>query len=55
MMLHDSLLALTVASEVAGEQPEVRGTGSFLSALIDALFRLTPEQIIDKAKVEIVA
>ncbi|GJJ06485.1 hypothetical protein Clacol_000677 [Clathrus columnatus] len=48
------LLALTVASELAGERPDVKGTGTFLPALIDALFHLTPEQITERAKVEIV-
>ncbi|KIJ49441.1 hypothetical protein M422DRAFT_204743 [Sphaerobolus stellatus SS14] len=48
------LLALTVASEIAGERPDVKGTGTFLSALIDTLYHLTPAQIMERAKVEIV-
>lgn len=48
------LLALTVASELAGERTDVKGTGTFLPALIDELLHLTPERIVERAKVKIV-
>ncbi|TFK54360.1 HK-domain-containing protein [Heliocybe sulcata] len=46
------VLALTVASEVAAEREDVKGSGTFLAALIDELGRLTPEVIVDRAKAE---
>lgn len=48
------LLALTIGSELAGERTDVKGTGTFLPGLIDELFHLTPECIVERAKVEIV-
>ncbi|KDQ21517.1 hypothetical protein BOTBODRAFT_25958 [Botryobasidium botryosum FD-172 SS1] len=48
------VLAITVASELAVERPEVRGTGTFLPALIDAIYGLTPEDVASRAKVEII-
>ncbi|KAF8585995.1 TMP-TENI-domain-containing protein [Ramaria rubella] len=48
------MLALTVASEIAATRPDVKGTGSFLPALIDELYNLTPTQVIKRAKVEVV-
>lgn len=45
------LLAITVASEFAGERADVHGTGTFLPALIDELGRLTPEAIASRAKI----
>lgn len=48
-----SILAITVASEFAAEREEVRGTGTFLPALIDELYSLTPEKIIERAKVQV--
>ncbi|KZT19913.1 Hydroxyethylthiazole kinase [Neolentinus lepideus HHB14362 ss-1] len=47
------VLALTVASEIAAARKDVKGSGTFLPALIDELGRLTPEVIIDRAKVEL--
>jgi len=47
------ILAITVASELAACRDDVRGTGTFLPALIDELYNLTPEKIIDKARIEI--
>jgi len=47
------ILALTIASENAASQPDVKGPGTFLPALMDALYRLTPEDIRTKAKVEV--
>ncbi|KZS98422.1 TMP-TENI-domain-containing protein [Sistotremastrum niveocremeum HHB9708] len=48
------VLTLTIASELAAQRPEVHGTGTFLSALIDELYNLTPEKIIQRAKLEVV-
>ena len=50
-----SLLAITIASENAGTRPEVRGTGTFLSALIDEMANITPEIILQKAKLDVVS
>lgn len=47
------ILAITVASELAARRDDVRGTGTFLPALIDELYNLTPEKIIDNARIEI--
>lgn len=47
------VLALTIASELAAARPEVRGPGSFLTALIDELSLLNPDVILKRAKVEI--
>jgi len=49
------ILALTIASEFAAARSDVKGSGTFLPALIDELFHLTPQKIIEKAKVEIVS
>lgn len=45
------VLAITVAAEIAAERPDVRGTGTFLPALIDELSHLTPNVIASRAKV----
>lgn len=47
------ILAITVASELAARRDDVRGTGTFLPALIDELYNLTTEKIIDNARIEI--
>jgi len=47
------VLALSIASELAAARPEVMGSGTFLPALIDAVYNLTPEMIESRAKVEI--
>ncbi|KAI5120643.1 hypothetical protein M0805_007980 [Coniferiporia weirii] len=47
------ILAITVASELAAAREDVKGTGTFLSALIDELYNLTPEKYIDRARIEI--
>jgi len=49
------VLAITIASEIAGERHDVQGTGTFLPALIDELGRLTPEVIIHRARITQVA
>lgn len=45
---------MTIASELAAERPDVKGPGSFIPALIDELANLTPDQIKQKARVEII-
>jgi thiamine-phosphate diphosphorylase / hydroxyethylthiazole kinase len=47
----NSVLAITVAAEMAAERPDVHGTGTFLPALIDELGRLAPNHILARAKV----
>lgn len=51
----DSVLVLTIASEIAAEREDVKGPGTFLPALIDELARLTPEVVERRAKVEVEA
>ena len=51
MTLH-SVLAITIASELAASRKDVHGTGTFLPALIDELYNLTPEKIVERARVE---
>ncbi|EPQ57436.1 HK-domain-containing protein [Gloeophyllum trabeum ATCC 11539] len=47
------VLALTVASELAAAREDVKGSGTFLPALIDELGKLTPEVIASRAKAEV--
>jgi len=47
------ILAITVASELAAARQDVKGTGTFLPALIDELYNLTPEKLIDRAQIEV--
>ncbi|KAH9942289.1 Hydroxyethylthiazole kinase [Epithele typhae] len=48
------VLAITIASELAAAKSDiVRGSGTFLPALIDELGALTPEKIVIHAKVEV--
>lgn len=47
----DSVLALTIAAEIAAEK--VEGPGGFLGALLDALAALTSEDVRTRAKVKI--
>ena len=54
MSVRDSVLAVTIASEVAAKRDDVKGSGTFLPALIDELGKLTPEKILEMANVEIV-
>ncbi|KAG9074675.1 hypothetical protein FRC06_010535, partial [Ceratobasidium sp. 370] len=37
------VLAVTIAAEKAAERPDVKGTGTFFSALIDELYNLKPQ------------
>lgn len=48
------VLALTIASELAAARSDVRGTGTFLPALIDELYNLTAAKIQQYAKIEVV-
>lgn len=50
---HLSILAITIASELAAAREDVKGSGTFLPALIDELYNLTPEKIVERAKIEI--
>jgi len=45
------VLALTIASEFAARREDVKGSGTFLPALIDELGKLTPEKIYEVANV----
>ncbi len=49
-----SVLALTVASEFAAARPDVKGSGTFLPALIDELGNLTPERLAQTANIEVI-
>ena len=48
------LLVFNIAAEIAASRPEVRGPGTFRSALLDELYNLTPEEVVARAKVELV-
>lgn len=48
-----SVLAITIASELAASREDVKGSGTFLPALIDEIYNLTPEKVIERAKVKI--
>ncbi|KAI0702932.1 Hydroxyethylthiazole kinase [Cerioporus squamosus] len=48
------VLAITVASELAAARADVKGSGTFLPALIDELGALTPEKIATYGKVEVI-
>lgn len=48
----NSVLAITIAGELASERADVKGPGTFLPALVDELATLTPEVIISRARVE---
>ncbi|KAF7983776.1 hypothetical protein HWV62_18984 [Athelia sp. TMB] len=48
------VLALTIASELAAARPDVKGTGTFLPALIDELYNLTPAKIQQHAKIHVI-
>ncbi|KIJ67694.1 hypothetical protein HYDPIDRAFT_83356 [Hydnomerulius pinastri MD-312] len=47
------ILALTIASECAASRSDVRGSGTFLPALIDELYNLTPDTVRQRAKIEV--
>ncbi|KZT58585.1 HK-domain-containing protein [Calocera cornea HHB12733] len=47
------ILALSIASEFAAARTDVHGSGTFLPALIDEVYNLTPEKLLSKAKIEV--
>lgn len=49
-----SVLAVTIASELAGVRSDVKGSGTFLPAFIDELGALTPQKLAQYAKVEVI-
>ncbi|KAF9244868.1 Hydroxyethylthiazole kinase family-domain-containing protein [Melanogaster broomeanus] len=50
----DIILALTIAGERAAVRSDVLGSGTFLPALIDELYNLTPETVLEWAQVHVV-
>jgi thiamine-phosphate diphosphorylase/hydroxyethylthiazole kinase len=48
-----AVLAVTIASERAAARSDVRGLGTFLPALLDEIAGLTPEVIMQSAKVKV--
>jgi len=47
------ILVLTTAAEIAVRRDDVKGAGTFLPALIDELWTLTPENMRSMARVEV--
>ncbi|KAG8904491.1 hypothetical protein FRB99_001667 [Tulasnella sp. 403] len=50
-----AVLAVTVAGELAAKNEKVVGPASFLAQLIDELYNLTPEKLIQMANVEVLS
>ena len=50
-----SVLVMTVAAEIAAARPDVKGPGTFRAALLDELYNLTPEVLVQRANAEIIA
>ncbi|KAI9463739.1 Hydroxyethylthiazole kinase family-domain-containing protein [Boletus coccyginus] len=48
------ILALTIAGERAAVRSDVHGSGTYLPALIDELYNLTPERVKQHGQVEVV-
>lgn len=48
------MLAITIASEVAAVRSDVKGSGTFLPAFIDELGKLSAEDILNKANIQLV-
>ncbi|OBZ68095.1 putative thiamine biosynthetic bifunctional enzyme [Grifola frondosa] len=48
------VLAVTIASEFAAVRADVKGSGTFLPALIDELGGLTPDKMVSAARVEVI-
>lgn len=46
---------MTIAAEVAAARPDVRGPGTFRAALLDELYLLKPEVMLQRAKLEVVS
>jgi len=49
------VLVMTVAAEIAVESGAVRGPGTFLGTLIDVLWSLKPEEVVQRSKIEILS
>lgn len=47
------LLAMTIASELAGKRADVQGPGSFIPALIDELAVISPDHVKERAKITV--
>lgn len=47
------ILVLTIAAELAVCRDDVKGPGTFLPALIDELWTLTPEELLSRARLEV--
>ena len=47
------VLAITIASEFAAAREDVKGIGTFLPALLDELYNLTPEKIVERANIKV--
>ncbi|KIO33501.1 hypothetical protein M407DRAFT_192503 [Tulasnella calospora MUT 4182] len=48
------VLAVTVAADIAVTNERVKGPASFLTQLLDELYALTPEKIVEFGKVALV-
>jgi thiamine-phosphate diphosphorylase / hydroxyethylthiazole kinase len=53
MTRHASVLVLTIGAELAVEKYQVRGPGTFLPGLIDALWDLGPGEVLSRANVTV--
>jgi hydroxyethylthiazole kinase-like sugar kinase family protein len=49
----DRVLVMTVAAELAVRRDDVKGPGTFLPALIDELWRMTPHDMQSIARVRV--
>ena len=47
------MLVLTIAAELAAKRESVKGPGTFLPGLIDALWDVTPEQVQELSRVTV--
>lgn len=45
---------MTIASEVAAARPDVHGPNTFRSALIDEMYNLSAEVIMQRANIEVI-
>jgi thiamine-phosphate diphosphorylase/hydroxyethylthiazole kinase len=52
-LLLSRVLVLTVASELAAQKEDVKGPGTFLPRLIDALWDITPEQVQQLSRITV--
>lgn len=48
------ILVINVAAEIAAARPDVRGPNTFRSALIDELYSLRADALLERAKLQIV-